>query len=168
MKVFVLVVALYLFFQNGSNPTANFQIKKIISRITKPLAVSALMTTLCFPMNSIASDTREVGNMATSGFFFKDTLKISGFEDPKIDGITLYLADFERPINEKLAKDFFDDPSSSSLTCAQTGPIDREKIYKSVSLDPSGDEVFEESRNLFFKVSYIYILNKNLISSIII
>jgi len=155
-KLFLVVLVVLHFFHSVDG---KFQIKNIISRISKPVALTVLATALSLPMVSSATDTREVGNMATSGFFFKDTLKISGFEDPKIQGITLYLADFERPINEKLAKDFFDDPSSSSLTCAQTGPIDREKIYKSVSLDPSGDEVFEESRNLFFKVTNSLLTN---------
>lgn len=155
--VFVFLAVIY-FALNVVN--GKLQIKKIISSFninSKPIAASFMLaTSFCFPMLSIATDTREVGNMATSGFFFKDTLKINGFEDPKIDGITLYLADFDRPINEKLAKDFFDDPSSSSLTCAQTGPINRDKVYKSVSLDLSGEEVFEESRNLFFKVCLLF------------
>ena len=57
------------------------------------------------------------------------------FQDPKIEGITLYLADFERPINEKLAKDFFDDPSSTSLTCARGPAVKVGDINK----DPSGE-----------------------------
>lgn len=47
----------------------------------------------------------------------------SAFQDPKVEGVTIYLADFERPINEKLAKDFFDDPTSTSLTCARATNI---------------------------------------------
>jgi catabolite regulation protein CreA len=43
----------------------------------------------------------------------------AAFQDPKVEGVTIYLADFERPINEKLAKNFFDDPTSTSLTCAR-------------------------------------------------
>eukprot|EP01039_Chlorochromonas_danica_P004353 gene4353-4774_t len=91
---------------------------------------------------------REIANLPTSGIFFKDSLRINAFEDPKVDGVTLYLSDFDRPLTEKLSKDFFNDPSSSSITCAKTGPI---VLRKDVDLSSAGEEVFQESRNLFFK-----------------
>lgn len=47
---------------------------------------------------------------------------VTAFEDPKVSGVTLYLSDFDRPAIEKLGN-IFDDPSSASLTCVQTGPI---------------------------------------------
>ena len=94
------------------------------------------------------ADSREVGSITTSGIFFKDSLKINAFNDPKVEGVTIYLADFERPITEKLQKDFFDDPSSTALTCAKNGPI---KIGD-ISMGSDGEEVFEANRNLFFKV----------------
>lgn len=92
---------------------------------------------------------REIANIPTSGIFFKDSLRVSAFEDPKISGVTIYLSDFDRPITEKLTNNFFNDPSSSSLTCSQTGPI---KLKGDINLSGEGEEVFEESRNLFFKV----------------
>eukprot|EP00601_Ochromonadales_sp_CCMP2298_P000458 CAMPEP_0173186116 /NCGR_PEP_ID=MMETSP1141-20130122/9951_1 /TAXON_ID=483371 /ORGANISM="non described non described, Strain CCMP2298" /LENGTH=179 /DNA_ID=CAMNT_0014109759 /DNA_START=105 /DNA_END=645 /DNA_ORIENTATION=+ len=92
--------------------------------------------------------SREVGNIPATGFVFKDYLKINAFSDPKVKGVELYVADFERPLTEKLGKDFFDDPSSSSLACAQVGPV---VVAKDMSTSPEGEEVFEESRNLFFK-----------------
>ena len=62
--------------------------------------------------------------------------------------MTIYLADFERPINEKIKKDFFDDPTSTSLTCARGTTVNVGDISK----DPGGEEVFEVNRSLFFKV----------------
>ena len=105
----------------------------------------------------------------------------SAFKDPKIEGVTIYLADFERPINEKLQKNFFEDPTSTSLSCARDTTIKVGDINK----DPQGEvnhnfsfspeftfitickvairitfsnfneiqEVFEVNRSLFFKVS---------------
>ena len=105
------------------------------------------------PQSSLANEIKTIGDIPTSGFFFKDSLKILSIQDPKIPQINLYLSDFDRPITEKLANNFFNDPSSSSLTCVQTSPIDRSKIKISDNMD--GEEVFEESRNLFFKV-FIY------------
>jgi catabolite regulation protein CreA len=101
-------------------------------------------------MPSVSHANREVGNFATSGFIFKDTLHIQAIEDPQIPGITLYVSDYQRPITEKLSKDFFNDPSSSSLACAQTAPV---VLSKDINLSSDGSEVFEESKSLFFKVN---------------
>jgi catabolite regulation protein CreA len=105
-----------------------------------------------------AHASREVANIPATGLVFKDYLKISAFEDPKIRGVTIYLSDFDRSITDKLSKDFFDDPSTSSLSCAQTGPVLASDIV-AISKDRAGEEVFEESRNLFFKVRRSLIMN---------
>lgn len=114
----------------------------IISSLS--LAISSFLT----PAN--AMNIRQIGDIPTSGFIFKDSLKLMSFQDPKIPGITIYLSDFDRPITEKLTSNFFDDPSSSSVTCVQTGPAGISK-NNPLSEDRSGEEIFEESRNLFFK-----------------
>jgi catabolite regulation protein CreA len=118
------------------------------SSARKAIAATISSTLLLTGSVANANEVREVGNIATSGLIFKDTLKINAFEDPKVEGVTIYLADFERPLTEKLSKDFFDDPSSTSLTCVQSGPI---KIGD-IATGKGGEEVFEEARNLFFKV----------------
>jgi len=41
-----------------------------------------------------------------------------------VKGVTLYVSDFKRPITERIAKDFFSDPSQASITCAKTGTIE--------------------------------------------
>ena len=87
-------------------------------------------------------------DIPASGIFFKDSLKIMAFEDPKVQGVVLYLSDFDRPLTEKLQKDFFSDPSSSSLTCVRTGQI----IARDINTSPEGEDVFEQSRNFFLKV----------------
>lgn len=112
-------------------------------------AAVGLLTMAPFLHGNPAQAARDVASISTSGIIFKDTLKVSAFEDPKVSGVALYISDFERPLTEKLAKDFFNDPSSSSLTCVRTGPM----TFKSdISTSSEGEEVFEESRNLFFKV----------------
>ncbi len=58
------------------------------------------------------------------------------------------MSDFERPITEKLSRDFFNDPSSSSLTCSAAGSV---TLGEDVDRSKAGEEVFEESKNLFFK-----------------
>lgn len=114
--------------------------------------VVAVLLPMLINFDSIAAHaSREIANIPATGLVFKDYLKVSAFEDPKIKGITIYLSDFDRSITDKLSKDFFDDPSTSSLSCAQTGPVLASDIV-AISKDKAGEEVFEESRNLFFKV----------------
>jgi hypothetical protein len=37
------------------------------------------------------AESRLVGNIPTSGLIFKDTLKVTSFDDPKVQGVTLYI-----------------------------------------------------------------------------
>lgn len=89
-----------------------------------------------------------VAEIPASGLLFKDTIKVDRFDDPKVEGVSIYLADYQRPINERLAKDFFSDPTQASVTCVATGPL---KVSDSASKSKEGEEVFSQSRNLFFK-----------------
>jgi len=103
-----------------------------------------------FSSSSIVNaNSKVVGEIATSGIVFKDTLKIQSFRDPKISNIVIYLSDFERPITEKLTSNFFDDPSSSSITCVKIGDVNiaDSKIDES----SGGEEIFKENKNLFLK-----------------
>lgn len=122
--------------------------------LTIPSLIASTAIAIGNPGEAFAN--REVAKIATSGLIFKDSLKVNAFQDPKVKGVTLYLSDFERPITEKIAGgDIFNDPSSVSLTCVPNGPV---IVSKDVSLDKSGEEVFEESRNLFFKVPVQYLI----------
>jgi len=87
-----------------------------------------------------------VGEFGTSGLVFKDTLNVESFDDPKVDGVTLYISDFSIPITEKM-NSMFSDPGAVGITCAKTGPI---TIKKDVSKSKAGEEVFVESKSLFF------------------
>jgi catabolite regulation protein CreA len=41
----------------------------------------------------------------------------------QVQGVTLYVSNFQRPLTERLSKDFFSDPSYASVACAKTGPV---------------------------------------------
>lgn len=92
--------------------------------------------------------SRQIGEIAASGIFFKDKLTVESFDDPKVQGVTLYISNFERPLNERLQKDFFSDPSQASVGCAKTGPI---RVADNIALGKQGEEVFEENKSLLFK-----------------
>ena len=62
--------------------------------------------------------------------------------------MTLYISNFQRPITERLRNGFFEDPSSAAVGCAKTGPV---KIADNINKSKNGEEVFEESKSLFFK-----------------
>ena len=60
--------------------------------------------------------------------------------------MTIYLTDYERSITEKLAKDFFGDPSQASLTCVASGPVtilDEKEVAAE-----GGREIFSERKGL--------------------
>lgn len=130
------------------------------------LAFAALLTfnTAVFMTPSVASadSSRLVGSISGSGIVFKDTLNIESFDDPKVKGVTLYISNFQRPITERLQKDFFSDPSFASVGCAKTASTI--KIADNINMTPNGEEVFEESRSLLFKtlrVQRVYDKEKN-------
>ncbi len=97
---------------------------------------------------ALSGGSRVVGEIAGSGIVFKDTLTVESFDDPKVQGVTLYISNFQRPLNERLQKDFFNDPSFASVSCAKTGPI---SVADNIVTGKTGEEVFEESKSLLFK-----------------
>lgn len=76
------------------------------------LAVSALASV---PPPALAESPRVVGQLQGSGLVFKDTLQIESFDDPKVQGVTLYISNFQRPITERLTSNFLQDPSYASV-----------------------------------------------------
>lgn len=94
----------------------------------------------------------KVGDFAGSGLFFRDSIKVHAVVDPKIQGITLYISSIERPLIDRLKKEFFTEPSSSSIACCQTGPI---KFTEPIAMSQTGEEIFSSRRNLFFKYMHV-------------
>ena len=149
--VFALICLLstYVVTSEASSIVKSSVMRSFRKYVTTTFAAGAFF----LPPSLPAHAARTIGEVPTSGFIFKDTLKVQEFEDPKIKGVAIYLADFDRPINEKLTSNFFNDPSSSSLSCSKTGPI---TVGADVNTGTQGEDVFEESKNLFFKVSITY------------
>lgn len=106
----------------------------------------------CQLAHNAGANSHEVACFSTSGLIFKDTLKLYSLTDPKVEGVTIYLTDSEYNTIDKVAN-FFSDPSNASITCVQTGPI---TIHKDAKLGSEGEDIYEESRNMFFKVRNWY------------
>ena len=83
-----------------------------------------------------------VADVSLGLFTFKD-IKVEGFVDPKVPGVTCHIANVEA--DWSLA-----DPSDSAVSCRQTGPITPAMIA-SVARGKSGEVVFEKSKSIFFK-----------------
>ena len=126
----------------------SFKINALNFMAAAALCTSVLVTPMA-PVN--AAESQAIGQITGSGLVFKDTLQVESFEDPKIRGVTLYISNFQRPINERLssAKNFFSDPSSAAVACARTGT--KVTVADNINTTPAGEEVFKESKSLLFK-----------------
>jgi CreA protein len=73
---------------------------------------------------------------------------IDAVPDPKVQGITCHVTYFERGVIDRLRKgNWFEDPSNSSISCRQTGPI----VIGDIELDKGGEEVFKAGLSLIWK-----------------
>jgi CreA protein len=75
-------------------------------------------------------------------------LEVQAVADPKVQGITCHLVDFDRSVLDRLSKgNWFEDPSNASIACRQTGPLQ----IGDINVSPKGEEVFSERKSLVFK-----------------
>jgi CreA protein len=97
---------------------------------------------LAFVLALAGCGDKNVGDVSLGILTFKD-IKVNAFQDPLIPGITCHVASIESPLS--LA-----DPSDSSVSCRQTGPITPEMIDK-IKADKSGEVIFKKSKSIFLK-----------------
>jgi CreA protein len=134
--------------------------KKVVAVTTISLAAVFVPLVPIRPYVSLASandesgGSRVVGQLKGSGFFFKDTLQIESFDDPKVRGVKLYISTFQIPITERFGKNMFSDPSYASVACARTGG--RVAVASNINRDLGGEEVFTEKKSLLFKELRVY------------
>lgn len=106
---------------------------------------------LCFLISPTAhaKDSREIGAVSTAFKLIGPNHKIvvSAFDDPKINGITCYVAR-PRTGGIKGGLGLAEDPSLASVSCVQTGPV---SYSEKISKDETGEQVFDESRSIIFK-----------------
>ena len=106
------------------------------------------LVTLSFG-SAYAGDSREIGAVSTAFKLFgpNHRIVVSAFDDPKIKGITCYVAR-PRTGGIKGGLGLAEDPSLASVSCVQTGIV---SYLKPVSTDEDGEQVFDESRSIIFK-----------------
>lgn len=75
-------------------------------------------------------------------------IKIEAVEDPKVKGITCHVSYFDRGLIERIRNgQFFSDPSNSSVSCSQTGPV----VIGDIDKTDSGESVFSKRTSLIWK-----------------
>lgn len=75
-------------------------------------------------------------------------IKLEALKDPKVEGVTCHLSHFDRAFWDRVAKgNWFENPSNSSISCQQTGPV----VIGDIDFDKSGEEVFTQQQSLIFK-----------------
>lgn len=103
----------------------------------------AFLLALMLPTTALAQEVGRVGVDWTG-----NDIVIEAIADPKVPGVTCHVSYFDRSVIDRLRQgNWFEDPSNNAIACRQTGPIKIGDINRS----PGGEEVFSESRSLFFK-----------------
>ncbi len=73
---------------------------------------------------------------------------IEAVKDPKVEGVTCHVSYFDRGIVDRLKKgNWFEDPSDSSISCRQTGPI----TIGDIDMSEDGEEIFNQGISLIWK-----------------
>jgi CreA protein len=105
--------------------------------------ISVCLLVLALPLAAAAEEVGSFSNDWTG-----NGIVVEAVPDPKVQGVTCHLTYFDRSLIDRLSKgNWFEDPSNSSISCRQTGPI----VIGDIELKPKGEEVFSERRSLVFK-----------------
>ncbi|WP_310189378.1 CreA family protein [Mesorhizobium sp. BE184] len=93
-----------------------------------------------------AAAAQEVGKVGVD--WLGNDIVIEAVKDPKVEGITCHVSYFDRGVIDRLQKgNWFEDPSDSSISCRQTGPI----TIGDIDLGEEGEEVFKQGISLIWK-----------------
>ena len=108
--------------------------------------IKQLPLILLFCVSAAVSRADDVGRFSND--WTGNGMVIEAVPDPKVDGVTCHLVRFDRSVIDRLTKgNWFENPSNSSISCQQTGPI----VIGKIATDAKGEEVFSERVSLFFK-----------------
>ena len=97
----------------------------------------------CIGMPAIAQEVGKVGVDWTG-----NDILIEAIKDPKVEGVTCHVSYFDRGVIDRLRKgNWFEDPSDTSISCRQTGPI----TIGDIDMGQDGEEVFKQGISLIWK-----------------
>jgi len=113
-------------------------------RIGRKLLGGALAA--CVVLGAGSAVAEEVGKVGVD--WVGNDIIVEAIKDPKVDGVTCHVSYFDRSIIDRLHKgNWFEDPSDSSISCRQTGPI----TIGDIDMSEGGEEVFKQGISLIWK-----------------
>ena len=93
-----------------------------------------------------AALAQEVGKVGVD--WTGNDIVVEAIRDPKVEGVTCHVSYFDRGVIDRLRKgNWFEDPSDTSISCRQTGPI----TIGDIDLGKGGEEVFKQGISLIWK-----------------
>ena len=106
------------------------------------------LSAVCLPLLGLALpvSAEEVGHFRND--WTGNAIVVDAIPDPKVEGVTCHITHFDRSLIDRLSKgNWFIDPSNSSISCRQTGPI----TIGDIDTSKHGEEVFSQRISLIFK-----------------
>ncbi|WP_214469800.1 CreA family protein [Mesorhizobium sp. dw_380] len=100
----------------------------------------------CVLLGAGSAVAEEVGKVGVD--WVGNDIIVEAIKDPKVEGVTCHVSYFDRSIIDRLHKgNWFEDPSDSSISCRQTGPI----TIGDIDTSEGGEEVFKQGISLIWK-----------------
>ncbi|OBQ74690.1 CreA family protein [Mesorhizobium erdmanii] len=113
-------------------------------RIGRKLIGGALAA--CVALGAGSAVAEEVGKVGVD--WVGNDIIVEAIKDPKVEGVTCHVSYFDRSVIDRLHKgNWFEDPSDSSISCRQTGPI----TIGDIDMSEGGEEVFKQGISLIWK-----------------
>eukprot|EP00873_Tetraselmis_striata_P024539 jgi/Tetstr1/444803/TSEL_032651.t1 len=129
------------------NPALGWRVAERAQRLATAAAGALMAGALALGDPGSAQAIDRIGGFAASGLVFKDSVEVLAINDPDVEGVVIYISDFKRSITDKLAKDFFAEPSQASISCGKYLPAVSIKNLDAVR-GSEGREVFAQQKNL--------------------
>ncbi|WP_436172471.1 CreA family protein [Mesorhizobium sp. LjNodule214] len=100
----------------------------------------------CLVLGAGVAAADEVGKVGVD--WLGNDIIVEAIKDPKVEGVTCHVSYFDRGVIDRLQKgNWFEDPSDSSISCRQTGPI----TIGDIDMSEGGEEVFKQGISLIWK-----------------
>jgi len=100
----------------------------------------------CVVLGAGTAVADEVGKVGVD--WLGNDIIVEAIKDPKVEGVTCHVSYFDRGVIDRLQKgNWFEDPSDSSISCRQTGPI----TIGDIDMSEAGEEVFKQGISLIWK-----------------
>ncbi len=118
--------------------------------------IAPLALALLLPLAASAEETKEIGHVDTAwtnlGLTRSHQIVIERFDDPKIEGVSCYIAQ-ARTGGVKGMIGVAEDPARFALSCTTTGPV---KVSEAARRSERGERVYESATSLFFKETRVH------------